>query len=115
MRDIKDILAVVLIAFILLIVSLPSWADDNTATLFQNRCAVCHGADGRSKTPLGKKQSIPSFRSEKVQKASNGELADFILNGGKEKKASHTFASKGITQDDANRLATYIKSLKNKK
>lgn len=115
MRDSKTGLAVVLIAFIFFIISAPSWAGDTTATLFQNKCAVCHGVDGLSNTPLGKKQSIPSFASTKVQKASNADLTDFILNGGKEKKASHTFAGKGITQDDAKQLAEYIKALGKKK
>ncbi len=115
MRDSKISLAVVLIAFIFFIITAPSWAGDNTATLFQNKCAVCHGADGLANTPLGKKQSIPSFASTKVQKASSADLTDFILNGGKEKKASHSFASKGITNDDANKLAEYIKVLGKKK
>ncbi len=115
MRDSKVRLAVVLIAFIFFIISAPSWAGDNTATLFQNKCAVCHGADGQSNTPLGKKQSIPSFTSEKVQRVSNAELADFILNGGKELKASHAFAGKGITHENANQLAAFIKSLKARK
>lgn len=115
MRDLRTILAVILIAFIFFILSAPSWAGDNTATLFQNKCAVCHGADGLANTPLGKKQSIPSFASRQVQKASNAELADFILNGGKEKKASHSFGGKGITQEDANKLTEYIKAFaKNK-
>ncbi len=115
MRDFKTRLAVALIAFIFFIISAPSWAGDSTATLFQNKCAVCHGADGFANTPLGKKQAIPSFASKTVQKASNADLADFILNGGKEKKASHSFASKGITQDDAYKLAEHIKALGKKK
>lgn len=111
MRDLYRILAVVLIAFILFLFSEPSLAGDNTATLFQSKCAVCHGADGKAHTPLGKKQSIPSFTSGKVQKTPAANLVDFILNGGKEKRASHTFAGKGITQQDATELAAYIKTL----
>jgi cytochrome c553 len=114
MRDLYRILAVVLIAFILFIFSVPSLAGDNTATLFQSKCAVCHGADGKANTPLGKKQSIPSFTSERVQKTTTADLVDFILNGGKEKKASHSFAGKGITQQDATQLAAYIKTFRKK-
>lgn len=112
MRHFKYILAVVLIAFILLLV-LPSpiWAGTDGAALFQSKCAVCHGVDGLSNTPLGTKQSIPSFASVKVRRASSADLTDFILNGGKEKKASHSFANKGISQHDALQLATYIKAL----
>lgn len=116
MRHFKYILAVVLSAFILLlIVPSPTAAGTEPAALFQNKCAVCHGTDGLANTPLGKKQSIPSFVSDKVRKTSTADLTDFILDGGREKKASHSFANKGISQDDAMQLATYIKALGKKK
>lgn len=115
MRHFKYILAVILIAFILLVVPSPTWAGTDPAALFQSKCSVCHGVDGLSNTPLGKKQSIPSFASNKVRNASTADLTDFILNGGKEMKASHSFAEKGISHDDASRLATYIKALGKKK
>lgn len=116
MRHFKYILAVILVAFILLlVVPSPTWAGTDPAVLFQSKCAVCHGVDGLSNTPLGKKQSIPSFACDKVRKTSTADLTDFILNGGKEMKASHSFAEKGISQDDASRLATYIKALGKKK
>jgi len=115
MRDFKTAVAVVLIAILFFLVfPSPSWAGDDPAVLFQNKCAVCHGADGLANTPLGKKQSIPSFTSEKVQKCTNTDLADFILNGGKEKRASHSWANKGVSQEDATKLAAFIKSLKKK-
>lgn len=116
MRDFRTVFAVVLIAIIIFLVfPSPSWAADDPAVLFQNKCAVCHGANGRANTPLGKKQSIPSFASEKVQRTPNADLIDFILDGGKEKRASHSFAGKGISQEDATKLATFIKALGKKK
>ena len=114
MRDFRFSLAVVLIALFILSPSL-TWAGDDAAILYKTKCAVCHGADGLANTPMGKKQSIPSFASDKVQKSSNADIQDFILNGGKEKKASHAFAGKGITAEDATKLATYIKELGKKK
>lgn len=114
MRHSKNILAVILIAFLLVIPS-PTWAGTDPAALFQSKCAVCHGPNGLANTPLGKKQSIPSFASDKVRRASTADLTDFILDGGKDKKASHSFANKGVSQDDALQLATYIKALGKKK
>lgn len=115
MRHSKLVLAVILTAIAMLIL-LPSvsWADDS-ATTFKTKCAACHGTDGLSNTPMGKKQNIPSFTSDKVQKSSTAEIEDFILNGGKEKKASHSFASKGISKDDGAKLAAYVKDLGKKK
>jgi mono/diheme cytochrome c family protein len=114
MRDFRFSLAVVLIALFILSPSL-IWAGDDAAILYKTKCAVCHGVDGLATTPMGKKQSIPSFASEKIQKAPNSDLEDFVLNGGREKKASHSFAGKGMTGDEAKKLAVLIKELGRKK
>jgi len=85
----KVILAVMVIAFALFI-ALPnlSWAQED---LYKAKCAGCHGADGKG-TPAGKKMGAPEFSSPVVQKASDADLADFIENGGPQKKAMHAFA-----------------------
>ena len=114
MRDFRFSLAVVLIALFILSPSL-TWAGDDAAILYKTKCAVCHSVDGLATTPMGKKQSIPSFASEKIQKAPNSDLEDFVLNGGREKKASHSFAGKGMTGDEAKKLAVLIKELGRKK
>ena len=105
----KVILAVLATAFALFL-ALPnlSWAQED---IYKTKCAACHGADGKG-SAAGKKMGAPEFSSEKIQKASNADLADFIENGGPQKKASHAFAGKGVTAGDATKLATYIKSLK---
>ncbi len=116
MRDSKLLLGIIFIALLMLIL-LPSvsWAAQDSATTYQTKCAACHGADGLANTPMGKKQNIPSFASDKVQKSSTADLEDFILNGGKEKKASHSFAGKGISKEDGAKLAAYVKTLGKKK
>jgi hypothetical protein len=54
----------------------------------------------------------PEFSSPVVQKASDADLADFIENGGPQKKAMHAFANKGVSPADAAKLAVYVKTLK---
>jgi mono/diheme cytochrome c family protein len=105
----KVILAVLLTAFALFLI-LPSlsWAQED---LYKTKCAGCHGADGKG-TAAGKKMGALEFSAPAVQKMSDAELADFIENGGPQKKASHAFASKGVSAADAAKLATYVKSLK---
>jgi len=107
----KVILAVLLIAVALFLV-LPSlsWAQ-STEELYKAKCAACHGADGKG-TAAGKKMGAPEFSSAAVQKVSDAEIADFIENGGPQKKASHAFASKGVSAADAANLAAYVKTLK---
>lgn len=105
----KVILAILALAF-LLFLALPnlSWAQED---IFKAKCAGCHGSDGNG-TAAGKKMGAPEFSSPIVQKASDAELADFIENGGPQKKASHAFANKGVSAADANKLAAYVKTLK---
>ena len=107
----KVILAVLLIAVALFLV-LPSlsWAQ-STEDLYKAKCAACHGADGKG-SAAGKKMGAPEFSSAAVQKMSDTEIADFIENGGPQKKASHAFANKGVSGADASKLAAYVKTLK---
>ncbi len=104
----KVILAVFVVAVALFLI-LPnlSWAQED---LYKAKCTGCHGADGKG-TAAGKKMGAPEFSSDKVQKASDAELADFIENGGPQKKATHAFASKGVSSADAQKLAAYVKKL----
>jgi mono/diheme cytochrome c family protein len=105
----KVILAVLLIAVALFFV-LPnlSWAQED---VYKAKCAGCHGADGKG-TAAGKKMGAPEFSSAAVQGASDATLADFIENGGPQKKASHAFANKGVGVPEASKLAAYVKTLK---
>ena len=105
----KVILAVLALAFALFF-ALPnlSWAQED---VYKAKCAGCHGADGKG-TAAGQKMGAPAFSSPTVQKASDAELADFIENGGPQKKAMHAFANKGVSAADAAKLAAYVKSLK---
>ena len=107
----KVILAVLLIAVALFLV-LPSlsWAQ-SPADVYKAKCAACHGADGKG-TAAGKKMGAQEFSSAAVQKMSDSEIADFIENGGPQKKASHAFANKGVSAADAAKLAAYVKTLK---
>jgi mono/diheme cytochrome c family protein len=104
----RVIFAVFLVALALFLI-LPnlSWAQ---ADIYKAKCAGCHGVDGKG-TTAGQKMGAPSFSSEKVQKASDTELADFIENGGPQKKASHAFGNKGIAPAEADKLGAYVKTL----
>jgi cytochrome c6 len=84
-----------------------SWAADNGADLYKTKCAVCHGADGAGK-PAAK---IPSLTSDEVKKMPDAEVADAIANGGKNKKASHAYAAKGMTPDQVKSLVAHIREL----
>ncbi len=49
--------------------------------LFVSKCAICHGADGSAKTPMGKNLKIRDFHSPEVQKQSDADLKTMITKG----------------------------------
>lgn len=87
-----------------------TFAADEGADLYKAKCAMCHGADATGKPAV----KAPSLVSEEAKKKSDAELTDMIANGGKDKKASHVFSKKGLTDDQIKSLVAYIRSLQKK-
>jgi len=111
MKITKLVILIVMIAVALFLI-LPnlSWAADDGATIYKTKCAACHGADLAGK-PAAK---IPSLVSDDAKKASDADLTDMIANGGKDKKAMHTFANKGVTPDQVKMVVSYIRDAQKK-
>jgi mono/diheme cytochrome c family protein len=64
---------------ILLCVVLPSFADDGN--IYKTKCAMCHGADGKGMTPVGKSMKLKDLASDDVQKLSDQQILTIISNG----------------------------------
>ena len=111
MKMTKLVILIVMIALALFLI-LPnlSWAADDGAAIYKAKCAACQGADLAGK-PAAK---IPSLVSDDAKKVSDADLTDAIANGGKEKKAMHAFANKGVTPDQVKATVSYIRGLQNK-
>ncbi len=56
-------------------------AAQDAAANYKAKCAMCHGADGKGDTPIGKKMGILDFASAEVQKASDADLIAIITKG----------------------------------
>ena len=110
MKTMKLVILIIMIAVALFLI-LPnlSWAQD-TATVYKTKCAACHGADLGGK-PAAK---IPSLVSDDAKRLSDADLSDVIANGGKDKKASHAFANKGVTPDQTKMIVSYIRDAQKK-
>lgn len=110
MKTMKLVILILMIAVALFLV-LPnlSWAQDS-ATIYKTKCAACHGADLGGK-PAAK---IPSLVSDDAKKLSDADLTDIVTNGGKDKKASHAFANKGVTPDQIKMIVSYIRDAQKK-
>ena len=85
-------------------------ASDNGATLYQAKCAACHGVDGAGK-PAAR---IPSLISDEARKATDADLTNGIANGGTSKKAAHAFQTKGVSPDQIRMIVAYIRELQKK-
>jgi mono/diheme cytochrome c family protein len=110
MKMTKLVILIVMIALALFLI-LPnlSWADDG-ASVYKAKCAACHGADLAGK-PAAK---IPSLVSDDAKKASDADLTEMIANGGKDKKAMHAFANKGVSADQVKMVIGYIREQQKK-
>ena len=88
--------------------SLPAAAD--TAANYKAKCAICHGADGKADTPVGKKMGTHDFASPDVQKMSDDELTAVIADG-KDKMPSY---KKSLKPEQIKEVVDYIRSLAKK-
>lgn len=111
MKTTKLVILIMMIALALFLI-LPSlsWAAEDGATVYKTKCAACHGADLGGK-PAAK---IPSLISDDAKKVSDADLTDAISSGGKNKKASHAFANKGVTPDQIKMVVSYIREAQKK-
>jgi cytochrome c6 len=93
-------------ALMLFLVSAPMQAQDGAAT-FKAKCAMCHGADGKGETPIGKKMGVHSFASPEVQKMSDAELTQTIEKG---KNKMPAYGGK-LPASEIKGLVAYIRQL----
>lgn len=87
------------------------WAQGFDAKkTFQMKCAMCHGADGKTPTMIGKNLGSPDLGSDKVQKLTDAEMKATISKG-KGKMPAYG-QSIGETKIDA--MVKYVRALKGK-
>jgi mono/diheme cytochrome c family protein len=108
MMKIAALVLTIAVALFVLIPSL-SWAEDGAA-IYKAKCAACHGPDGAGK-PAAK---IPSLVSDDAKKLSDADLQDFVANGGPSKKATHAFATKGLTPEQIKAVTEAVRGLQKK-
>lgn len=77
----KSLVLVLTIAFISL--AIPAMADSapDGAALYKGKCAMCHGADGKGQTTMGKSMKLRDLTSADVQKQTDAELIAITADG----------------------------------
>lgn len=86
----------------------------SAAENWENHCQKCHGADGKGKTPAGKKLKLKDYTSAEVQAAMDDakithEIADGITEGGKEKMKPYKDV---LTPEEIKDLVAHIRKFK---
>jgi cytochrome c6 len=97
--------------FAMLAVGVALWstsaaADDAPAT-YNAKCAMCHGADGKGATQVGKKMGIRDLTSADVQKMSDEELIAITTKGKSKMPAYENKLSAAQIKD----MVAYIRQL----
>lgn len=91
----------------LALLCVPARCDDKSAATFKQKCATCHGPDGKGDTPAGKAMKVRSFSDPDVAKMTDQQLADIIEKGqGKMPKYGATMKA-----DEIKAMVAYIRSL----
>lgn len=99
--------AVLLVAAFALVFSTWSLADSG-GDVFKAKCAMCHGADGKGETAMGKTMKIRDLGSADVQAQSDADLTGIITNG----KAKMPKYDGKLTKDQIGDVVKFIRTLK---
>lgn len=86
--------------------------DSAGATIYHERCARCHGADGSGKTTAAAKMSIPDLRSKAVQGLTDEQLYDTVAEGKKHKQYPHAFLYTGLNPAQIKAVVAHIRTFK---
>jgi cytochrome c6 len=89
--------------------AIPAMAEDDAATLYKQKCATCHAADGTG-SAVGKKMGAKDFKDPDVVKQSDTELTKTTKEG---KGKMPKYEGK-LTDAQIKDLVAYIRTLQKK-
>lgn len=102
----KEVAYAVAILFLLL-ANADICAKETAKSLYQTKCAMCHGADGKGDTPAGKAMKAHDFHSPEIVKMSDAELIAITTQG----KGSMPGYGGKLSAPEIESLVAYIRIL----
>ena len=88
-----------------------AFADSEAGSaLFKSKCAMCHGADGKGDTAMGKNLKLRDLSSIEVQNVHDSEMKTLIENG---KGKMPAFKGK-LTDKQLGDVIQFLRTLKKK-
>jgi mono/diheme cytochrome c family protein len=108
----KRIVICAFVAALAFSLSTPAVFADSQAgiALFKAKCAMCHGADGKGDTAMGKNLKLKDFSSDDVQNVHDSEMKTLIENGNGKMPA---FKGK-LTDKQLGDVIQFVRTLKKK-
>ena len=105
-------LIVLSIAAIALIAGVASAAD--AKDVWKDKCAKCHGEDGKGQTKMGQKLGIKDYTDAKVQAELKDDAAFKALKEGLKDAEGKTLmkAVEGLSDEEIKALVAYIRTFK---
>jgi mono/diheme cytochrome c family protein len=98
------------LAVVMFIAGSAASAPADGAAVYKAQCAKCHGDTGHSDSTIGKAMKVPALAGDaNVQKMSDADIAARIKGN-----AKHPPTVKGLSDDDFNAVAAYVKQLAGK-
>lgn len=95
---------VLLSSLVLLLTGSVAFADG--ATIYKERCASCHGADGKADTAVAKMMPVPALTDPKIQAMSASEISAKLKEA-----AKHPAPVKSLSDGDAALVGEFVKTL----
>lgn len=102
----KDLAKLFMVLAVALMFSAAAFADGGDT--FKAKCAMCHGADGKGATAMGKTLNLRDLGSAEVQSQSDADLTGIITNG----KGKMPKYDGKLTKDEIGAVVKYIRTLK---
>jgi len=93
-----------------LISSPAAFAFQSVKSLYQSKCAVCHGNDGSANTAKGKELKVRNLRSEEFKKMTDAKAMEVLLKG----KGKMEGYEKTLGKEKLQQLLAYCRELSNK-
>jgi cytochrome c6 len=98
------------IAAVAICLSLPAVAQTAGETIYKQKCAMCHGADGEANTPAGKMLKAQSFKSAALMKETEAEMIEATKKG---KGKMPEFGTK-LSDSQIKEVIAYVRNLEKK-
>jgi cytochrome c551/c552 len=100
---------------IAILAGMASTADAAEAkALYERKCIMCHGADGKGETKMGKKYGARDYTDVKVQAELKDDKAFKAIKEGLKDKAGKALMkpAEGMTDDEIRALVKQMRSFK---